>query len=132
MVLKSSLKSKYSVRNSSFKKKNVHFKIGYSTGGVHAEYNSIFKDKLKSGNSLTTQKLLSNPNNVVEKQISELVKLGPDYYPSWITIGLFEKQKRIRNFRKMISLKNKKLLNKCIEALCINKEMKKQNNYSYY
>ena len=69
-------------------------------------------------------------NNVVEKRISELVSLAR-LLSIMDNIGLFEKQ-RIRNFRKMISLKNKELLNKCIEAFFINKEMKKQNNYSYY
>ena len=112
--------NKYHLRSKTNRRRNgVRFKFACSQdgfyGGIYSEYVNIDKDKMKSGDRTIVRHLVGvyGPKTV-DKQINDLVKLGPKYYPSWSDIGFIEQKIRNKRLRYLIRVSNNKSMKNLI------------------
>jgi|SaaInlV_165m_DNA_1040744.scaffolds.fasta_scaffold72413_2 hypothetical protein len=101
----------YNLRSKTRRRRNgVKFKFAYSRDCVYSEYVNIDKDKMKGGNKTIVRRLVGvyGPK-IVEKQLDDLVKLGPTYYPSWSDIGSIEQKMKVNKFRHLVRVSDYKM-----------------------
>ena len=101
----------YNLRSKTRRRRNgVKFKFAYSRDYVYSEYVNIDKDKMKGGNKTIVRRLVGvyGPK-IVEKQLDDLVKLGPTYYPSWSDIGSIEQKMKVNKFRHLVRVSDYKM-----------------------
>ena len=72
---------------------------------------NVDKDKMKGGNRIIVKHLVGvyGPK-IVDKQINDLIKLGPEFYPSWSDIGFIERKIRFDKLKYLIRMSNNKLM----------------------
>lgn len=104
--------NKYNLRSKTRRRRNgVRFKFAYSRDCVYSEFVNVNKDNMKSGNRTIVRRLVGvYGSKTVDKQIDDLVKLGPEYYPSWSDIGCIEQRMRFATFKYLIRVSNNKLM----------------------
>ena len=107
--------NKYNLRSKTRRRRNgVKFKLASSKddvyNSIYCEYVNVDKDNMKSGNKTIVRRLVGvYGSKTVDKQIDDLVKLGPEYYPSWSDIGCIEQRMRFVTFNYLIRVSNNKL-----------------------
>jgi hypothetical protein len=103
--------NRYNLRSKTRRRRNgVKFKFAYSRDCVYSEYVNIDKDRTKCGNGTIVRRLVGvYSQKIVDKQLSDLVRLGPTYYPSWSDIGSIEQKMKVNKFRHLVSVSNYKM-----------------------